>query len=121
MARAQRHRERRQQRLDLVTEPERERVLLLGSQLRPTSQLHALARERREACAKTCRLTNSDIAYGISNRRQLLRWRETVVGLFLARLARRGGQPRHANHEELVDVRADDREKAKPFGERCAR
>ena len=117
MAGTQRHRERREQRLDVVAESVAQRRLLLRVELahdsrrmprRASSAKHAAAHaDCRAAISPTDAKTPAICSSAVS---------PSELG-FGRRLARRAESPGHAHHEELVDVRADDRQKAQALGE----
>jgi hypothetical protein len=120
MAGAQRHCEGREQRLDLGSEPRTKHFALRLAQLGPRPQANTTRGKGRETLAKTSSLSRRNRRHALADRRELLAQREAVVTDFVRRVARRR-ETRHANHEEFVDVGADDRQETKALAQRCER
>ena len=110
MARAQRHRHRRQIRLDLLDALSSELRARIRRQVVPLHQTCSVLLHLTEARRGTRRLSARKLVEHRRDDLHLLRPRESVVALLATLFLGSLSQPRHPDHEKLVQVRAHDRQ-----------
>ena len=115
------HRHRHQRRTNLLPALLPERGLLRFVEIPPPRQANFQLFQFLETDTRALRLTIHDVGDAFADQLHLLPSCETVIALFFALLSRFLSKPRHANHEELIEVRADNRDESQTLAEWCAR
>ena len=114
-------RHRREDRQGALGEKTVDTGQLLLIEITVTNQLKSLGHHGwRDALLKAAVLPGNELLGAVGDPPQLLQRAGAVRGRVLwgALAERLLAHPRHAHHEKLVEVRAEDREKLQPFHER---